>query len=194
MSSIILQPTAAAQWQTLVKEAESSSHLLLSEDLESYLVFLLIRFTNKPEVAKSVLALEFLQSAETTGEKQRDGLREVGDKCLLFAGLFPGRAQRRRVRISYFVQLGQNAYATLANYCQQNLAELYKALGQDFVSLMDVLHVVRELSSEAEPLTPLQAEELWQDTASPHALSVLRRSTKAIPVRFQHIAAKNSQH
>jgi len=194
MSHLILQPTATAQWQALVKEAEKSSHMLLHEDLESYLVFLLVRFTGKPEMAKSVLALEFLHGAQAVGQQQQEELRDVGDKCLLTAGLFPGRAIRKRVRISYFVQLGQNAYAALAVNSKQTLAELYKALEEGFVSLMDVLHVVRELSDDANSLTLLQAEELWQDTASQHALSVLRRGSQGTPIRRIDALVKKWSH
>src|SRR5437899_10481277 len=113
MSRLIIQPTEIAQWQELIKEAENSSQLVLNEELESYLVFLLIRFTGQPQLAKSVLALEFLENSRCLGQKQQEELRNVGDKCLLISGLFPGRAQRRRVKISYFVQLGQNAYVAL---------------------------------------------------------------------------------
>ena len=194
MSRIILEPTATAQWQSLVKEAENSSKLLLNEELESYLVFLLIRFTEQTDLAKSVLALEFLENSRALSQKQKNELRDVGDKCLLISGLFPGRAQRRRVKISYFVDLGQDAYGLLSLHCKQELATLFRALGEGFVSLMDILHVVREISCESERLTPLQADELWQDTASPHALSVLKSYTKAIPVNIKNLDSKKQCH
>lgn len=181
MNTLILQPTVIADWQALVKEAEDASHYSLSEDLESYLVFLLMRFMGKPEIAKSVLALDFLHSLEQVGQQKKVlQLHEVGDKCLLFAGLFPGRAEQRHVRISYFVELGQSAYAELATLNKQKLAELYLALEEGFVMLMDVLHVIREFAGEQTGLTPLQAEELWCDTGSVHALTVLRRTTTAM--------------
>ncbi len=41
MGVLLLQPTTTAQWQSLVKDAESSSNLRLNNELESYLVFLL---------------------------------------------------------------------------------------------------------------------------------------------------------
>lgn len=180
MNALIIEPTAAAEWQTLVKEAENANHQTLSEDLESYLVFLLGRFTGKPEIANSVLALDFLHGLEQNGYKKIEQLRDVGDKALLFAGLFPGRAQQRRVHISYFVEIGQSSYTTLATYCRQTLAELYSELGKEFIALMDILHVIRELTDQTAGLTPLQAEELWSDTKSAHALAVLRRSTTGV--------------
>jgi len=176
MSSIVLQPTITAQWQALIKEAESLSHLALPEDLESYLVFLLMRFTEKPELARSVLGMEYLRAFEgMAGQGQGVRLQNVGDKCLLLAGLFPERAERKRVRISYFVELGQGAYASVADLSQTELAKLYHALCQGFVGLMDVLHAARELAGR--PLTPLQATELWNDVKSPHALLVLQQYT-----------------
>ena len=35
MGMFLLQPTAVAQWQALVKDAESSSNLRLNKELES---------------------------------------------------------------------------------------------------------------------------------------------------------------
>jgi len=182
MTGIVLQPTVLAEWQALVKEAENSSRLVLTEDLESYLVFLLMRFINHPEMADSVLALEFLRSIEKSGARQKDELRNVGDKCLLFAGLFPGRAEKRHVEISYFVELGQQAYANLSAISQQKLADLYKELGEEFVRLMDVLQTIRESASNTFCLTPLQAVDLWADTGSHHALSVFRKYSQAHPI------------
>ncbi len=179
MNSLILQPTTTAEWQALVKEAEQRGHVHLSEDLESYLIFLLIRFTGRPELIKSVVGMEFLQSSEALGQKKLEGLRDVGDKSLLLTGFFPGRAQSSHVRISYFVKIGQSAYAALATLNKQNLAKLYVELCQGFVVLMDVLHTIREQAGYSAGLTPLQAEELWSDLSSPHALEVLRRYTKS---------------
>jgi hypothetical protein len=178
MKPLILQPTETAQWQALVKEAEQHSHLTLSEDLESYLTFLLIRFTGKPEMAKSVLALDFLHSLEQAGSKKLAALRDVGDQSLLVAGFFPGRAQKKHVRISYFVKLGQNAYSSLADLSKQNIGKLYTELCEGFVGLMDLLQMIREQADATVALTPLQAEELWSDLASPHALAVLQRHTQ----------------
>jgi hypothetical protein len=179
MNALILHPTATAQWQALVHEAEHSCAVHLADELESYLVFLLMRFCDQPRLAASVLALEFLRSLEIKGLQSQTLLRDVGDKCLLFSGLFPGIAERRRVRISYFVHLGQSAYGTLAD---TSATPVFTALCERFVALMDILHAMRELAGTAS-LLPLQAQELWNDTGSPHALSVLRRHTSAVPLR-----------
>ncbi len=178
MSDLILGATITAQWQALIKEAETLNHKTLSEDLESYLVFLLIRFTEKPELAKSVLALEYLYSFDSP-TRQIIQLQDIGDKCLLLAGLFPERAERKRVKISYFIELGQGAYSSVANASKIELAKLYNALCHSFVGLMDTLHAARELAGKQ--LTPLQATSLWNDVKSEHALHILKQHTQALP-------------
>lgn len=183
MTSLILEPTITAQWHALIKDAENSSHLSLNEELESYLVFLLARFNTHPEMAKSVLGMEFLNSHYLTGRQQHEHLRDVGDKCLLFAGLFPGRAERRRVKVSYFVELGQSAYNVLGTLCKEKVAELYISLGEGFVALMDVLHAVRDQAND-NSLTLIQAIELWHDTHSPKALEMLRRHSQGLPLHL----------
>ncbi len=179
MSTIVLEPTIIAQWQALVKEAESAGRLVLPEDLESYLVFLLMRFMERPELAKSVLAMEYLWAFDSP-VLQAVRLQDVGDKCLLLAGLFPEQAARKRVQISYFVALGQGAYSAVASLSKIEMAKLYQALQQGFVELMDVLHVIRELAGQR--LTPLQAESLWSEVKSPHALRILQSYTGGLNI------------
>jgi hypothetical protein len=183
MNTLILSESSTAQWWRLVTEAEQKAQVNLSEDSESYLVFLLMRYSDNPEIMKSILAIDFLKSLNALGEKRLDMLREVGDKCLILSGLFPGRARSRRVRISYFVKLGQTAYSCLSQASSLAISKLYANLGEQFVGLMDVLHTMRELTSEQAFLDLLQAEELWQDTKSSHALKTLRASTQGFFLR-----------
>ena len=179
---IIVHPTPLAEWHALVNEAKKAASITLPEEIESYLVFLLMRFANSPEIVHSLLATDFLQSLGAIRRERLERLREVGDKCLLFAGLFPGRARRRRVRISYFVKLGQTAYSSLSEKRDLQIADLYANLCEQFVLLMDTLQTMRELKDQSTALDLLQAEELWADTRSQHALRTLRKTTQGFPV------------
>jgi len=176
METLILHPTATAQWQALVDEAERLSSIQLSEELESYVVFLLMRFSEHPEMVGNIIATEFLENL-THLKQTQEGLREVGDKCLLYAGLFPGNARRRRVRISYYVNLGQSAYGSLSESYINSFSKLFASLSNHFVGIMDIMHAMRELTKNEFSLDLLQAEELWSDTHSKHALQVLKSKT-----------------
>jgi hypothetical protein len=179
MSSLLLQPTPTAQWQALLHEAQTAARCRLETDLESYLVFLLIRFTDRPELADAVLALEFLNSVTTPGRLGQDRLRDVGDQCLLYSGLFPRQAERRHVQLSYFVDMGRTAYQQLSDTTEHDADGLYAHLAQGFVSLMDVLHMVRELGTGHSALDPLMAAESWSESGSEYALRALRQVTDA---------------
>lgn len=189
MEKIIIQPSSTAEWHTLVTEAKKVAAPSLAEEMESYLVFLLMRFVTHPDIVQSILATDFLQSLNQIRRERLEKLREVGDKCLLLAGLFPGRARRRRVRISYFVKLGQTAYSSLSDQRnQQEKSDLYGHLCTQFVLLMDLLQTMRELDNSSKALDLFQAEELWADTKSQHALKILRQATQAfsLPSSFNN--------
>lgn len=185
MTQLILNPTATAQWLELVEDAENSCHINLDEDVKSYLVFLLMRYIGTGELASNIMALEYLNNIHLRGQLGEQRISAVGDKCLLFSGLFPGRAQRRRVRISYYVQLGSAAYARLGQVLAGARAELYDHLAEQFVLLMDILHATRELGQQLPSLEALQAMEVWEDTGSTHARETLKHYTQATPVYRQ---------
>jgi len=175
MSHLVIHPTPTAQWHALVNEAQIAAQCQLDEDLESYLVFLLMRFTTRPEMHSRIMAAEFLEECQSPNNHQHERWRDIGDHCLLFSGLFPQQAQRRLVSLGYFIALGQNAYSQIAdsnNHPEMGShSELYNDLANDFVLLMDILHSIRTLRHDNDPLLqPLQAYELWMQTGSQHAL------------------------
>jgi hypothetical protein len=181
MAKLILEPTAQAQWQALLQEAQSACDRQLDETLESYLVFLLMRFADKPHCTARIMAEDFLGSQQLRGEQRADSLRRVGDHCLLFSGLFPQLAERRLVRISYFVNIGRSSYRQLADVLDRSWSSVYLSLSEAFIILMDVLHAMRELDGESV-LTPLQAMDLWQETGSRRCYRQVCDGGRVIPI------------
>lgn len=165
MRQLILEPTIQAQWQKLVHEAQSACDRELDETLESYLVFLLMRFTDKPHCMSRLMAEDYLNSQAASGGQRVERLRDVGDHCLLFSGLFPQLAEHRLVRVSYFVNLGQSSYQQLSGLLDRGWSSVYQHLSEAFVVLMDILQAMRGLDGRPA-LTPLQALDLWSDTGS----------------------------
>ena len=183
MARLILEPTSQAQWLRLLHEAESACHRQLDENLESYLVFLLMRYTVKPQCTDRIMASDYLESQLLPGEQRIGRLRDVGDHCLLFSGMFPQLAERRMVRVSYFVTLGRSSYRQLSDVLDRGWATVYQHLSEAFIVLMDVLHAMRELGGEAV-LTPLQVMDLWADTGSRRCYERICGNGKTIPAIF----------
>ncbi len=179
MKQLLLEPTATAQWQTLVCEAELACHRQLGPELQSYLVFLLMRFVDRPELAGAVMDTEYLRGTQSSGQVRVARLREVGDQCLLYSGLFPKRAERKLVRVSYFVDLGRSAYDELAHALARRSAEMYELLSAAFVVLMEVLQAMRAMGGDV--LGPLHGVELWQDTGSLRGLQELALVSDGFP-------------
>jgi hypothetical protein len=176
---LLMNTTAFGLWFDVIHEAESTCEITLKQELEIYLANLLVRYTSKPQMIKSTLAANFLESIEKQSHQRELGLQEVGDVCLLYSGFFPGLAQKKLVKISYFTNLGQSAYANIST--KRN--DLFGLLAQQFVSLMDVLQSIRLYSKDSLDLLPIQAYELWTETNSKRALSVLKQYTSAIPIQ-----------
>jgi hypothetical protein len=147
MSNLILHPTDMSQWHALVNEAEVATCLELTENTESYLVFLLMRFSQATQLIESVIALDFLESTHAIGTRQVSLLRDVGDKSLLFCGLFPGMAEKRHVRLDYFTGMGKAAYLSVSELEESDSAELYFQLSAEFLEMQHVLQAMRGVYS-----------------------------------------------
>jgi hypothetical protein len=160
MADILTRESATALWQELVRDAESKAGRTLGEDLESYLVFTLMRHYRDAPLAHRVVAIEWLEALQREGRPRRDELRDVGDRCLLIAGLYPELAQRRRVPLEYFIDVGRSAYDQLACELRAALAELYAQLARGFAQLVRVLVEVRRLSGEWRGLAPIDRHAL----------------------------------
>lgn len=162
MTTIVTQPTSTALWHALIVDAEQACKHPLDAEMQSYLVFLLMRFTQDHGFAAKILAMEFMQGMQAGGQVKQVKLREVADSCLLTTGLFPQQAQRRRVSLSYYMDLGRSAYLQLALAGSTAMAEVYHQLARHFAALMDILHAVREFGGKQAIGLPLDLHELWQ--------------------------------
>lgn len=162
-------------WQDVIKHAEGRCSIALREELETYLISLLIRYTNKPEVAKQIFATAYFEAFRLHQNERKTSLQHVGDQCLLFAGLYPHVAEKRHVKISYFVDMGRSAYAGVSGKAH----DLYWTLAFQFVALMDVLQSIRQYPD----LLPLEAYEQWEEVGSQRALQILREYTQAMPIK-----------
>jgi hypothetical protein len=180
MTALVLQPTDTAQWHALVTDAQHACRQHLDEPLESYLVCMLMRFTKRADLLARAMALELLDAQAGDSAQQPDMLRDVGDKCLLLSGFFPRLAERRLVRVSYFVRLGRSAYHQLAALVDRRSDHLYAQLGEAFVVVMDVLQAMRGLSGQPV-MGALAAAELWADTGSCGAYQALVETTSCTP-------------
>lgn len=169
--SLLTNESTSLLWQRVLKDAQKDCAVHLEQELESYLIALLNRYTNQPDITRHVFAKSFLEAMQQQDHLRNHSLQQVGDQCLLYAGLFPRAAARRLVKIGYFVDLGRSAYAAVSG----KASELYGELALEFVLLMDVLQSIRP-----DTLTPVEAHEQWESVGSQRALRMLSQYYEVI--------------
>lgn len=151
----VRQGAPAELWQALLREAGERIGEPLDEPRESYLVFVLLRHQRDERLLARIQAMEWLYAQEQSGQVRRDALRDVGDRCLLIAGLYPNLAARRRVSTDYFIELGRSAYFGVADTGRSAYAALFEQLAQSYRVLVRTLRAVRK---DAPPLlAPISA-------------------------------------
>ena len=138
-------------WQALVHEAGQRTGHPLDETRESYLVFLLLRFQRDAQLLAHTHGVDWLDALELAGTARGDALRDVGDRCLLVAGLFPDVAERRRVSVGYYIDIGRAAYQGVADAGRRATAALYEQLAQSYRELVRTLSAMRRLESAMLP-------------------------------------------
>ena len=126
-------------WQELVHDGERHAGVELGESVQSYLVFVLMRYLRDGALAAHVLALDWLDASERTGQARADALRDVGDRCLLIAGRFPRLAEKRHVGPAYFSNLGCGAYLGVAEAARAGYSALFAELARAFDAMVSVL-------------------------------------------------------
>lgn len=138
------QKSRIYEWYQLLSEARLRTGFALHENIESYLILTLDHYTSDLQLPNQVLALDFLEGFNHKGREALDRLRSTGDRCLILAGLFPDRARRFNLKSQYFIDIGQQAYHTLASRSVLHYdPDLFDALCREFVMLTQLLLAMR---------------------------------------------------
>lgn len=144
-------------WHDLVREGEERVRTPLPEIIESYLVFMLQRHQGDAVLGGRTIALDWLGGMEFAGRERADALRDVGDRCLLIAGLFPRLAHRRNVQPGYYAALGQAAYGEVAVVTRTGYAELFAQLAKAFDAMLRVLRGLSARPGVRDAVLPVPA-------------------------------------
>jgi hypothetical protein len=91
---------------------------------------------------------------------------QTGDLSLFISGFFADSLNRSLVDISYYIQLGECAYASLARRGDPALGDVFDELAGKFSACADVLGEVSERSALASNSDVLRLYEKWPRTRS----------------------------
>lgn len=152
---MIHEGTSVSLWTELIKEGEAKTNITLSENEESYIVFMLQRFLRKTEFASLPFAISYLESLLLDSKNyQRAVLNDTADASLIMAGFFPERAKRLCVSSSYFMQISRSCFLELATICDyfkhRGESSLYREVGMNIPNLAAVLYSVKNKPAEKD--------------------------------------------
>ncbi len=191
MVSNEIQLAEMAGWRALLTEAQHVARVYLAPAIEDYLLRLLYQAVGQRGSGIEDEAQTFVERLAQRRQNAVHQLLAVGDESLLYAGLFPEQVIRKGIPITYFVQVGVNAYREFAGTQSGSSAGItYATLANQFVDLLDVLHTLRELQQDTPCIDPMNAYQLWREVGSAHAWQVLRQFTSASPSSH----ATNARH
>ena len=170
MAEALLRNESPAEYfKELVDTAMEHQRLAVRDLTSFYLVNLLTGFVHvEPSTTASdePLGIRLARALQTGGSRQRDGLREVGDRSLFISGFFADSLNRSLVDIDYYIQLGECAYASLARHGDPTFGEVFDELAGKFPACVDVLGEVSERSALASNSDVLRLYEKWLRTRS----------------------------
>ncbi|MGE0384416.1 MAG: hypothetical protein AB7Q97_06760 [Gammaproteobacteria bacterium] len=170
-----------APWHALITVAEAQEQHCLAPDLSGYLATMLLRYIGRPEFLHDACARQYIGTALAGDQMPHQSLRDLADRCLLFAGLFPDMVLQGGTPVRRYVELGRGAYERLGG-----AGGIYARVCEHFVELMDVLQSIREMQAAGPNLDPLATYDLWSSTGSRHAWRNLVTRNGALPVLDEH--------
>lgn len=137
----------------LVQRAQTHLPYSISENTESYIVFMLsdlasgcTRYTNEPlfEIFRHAIEIDHPESFKE--------FRRLGDHSLITLSIFPDNVHRRNVSKDYFRSMGQMGYNRAGEIAEKVFDRDFKYLYQE---LADSFRAVESIIRRARGLTPL---------------------------------------
>ena len=181
MLSPELHIAETAGWRALLTHAQIAGGVCVSPAVEEHMISMPFRQVGA-QLTEADLDIDLIDQLEQMITGNTANLAVIGDQCLVLAGLLPEHAIAKGIPVTYFVQLGRNAYR---DYASKHHAKLQALLSEEFVLAMDTLQTVRLLQSGEPCIDGFNAYHLWRELGSSHGWRVLRGLTAALPGGYE---------
>ena len=124
----------------VVLEGECRAGVTLSQEVESYLVHVIARYFDKPNVNKDPIAIKMLSAMNLPKSQKRQKLQEVAEECLLIDGLKLNH--RKWPSRKYFSDMGKIALEHRA-YSDRPPELYYEKIANHFEEMSYILNNIR---------------------------------------------------
>ncbi|MGV3620608.1 MAG: hypothetical protein ACO1OB_07310 [Archangium sp.] len=183
MSQLVLSGSLKEFFRLMVGEVVKRQGVSIEEVTEFYVVNLLSEYAQAERLFdKEVnghrehepLAMLYHRALQQDRDEKIRTLRRLGDVSLYTAGYFNSSLNDRAVGADYYMQMGRNAYAALADISANNFAGVYQELCIKFSALVEVLEEISARGLAANgPEGQLRVFQSWQRTGNDRLEAVL---------------------
>jgi len=125
----------------IVLEGEYKAGITLDHETEAYVVQLMARYIDRPELNKEPVATKMLSGLQMPADKKRAVLKNVADECLLINGLELGRTKWPTE--NYYIDMGRLAYSNVA-YIERPPEMFYEDLAKKFTIISKVIRKTKQ--------------------------------------------------
>ena len=174
-------------FKVLVLEGLDQSGVQVSTSVKNYLtnllqfyifsdhLFLEISSSGKKRI--KTLAEMYLNGCDST-VNVKNSLKELGDTSLYVSGFFGEYLKRKLISVNYYIEMGQQAYETLADFHSQ---ELFKEMSARFKDLTFVLFYIQKHQSPVPYVMSLM--DRYLETGCPKSAEALNKKGINIPFK-----------
>ena len=124
----------------IVLESEYKLGVNLDHETEAYVVQLVARYIDRPNINKDPIATKMLSGMQMPKEQKKSVLKEVADECLLIDGLSLGKNRWPSVR--YYQDIGKIAYSNVA-YITNPPETFFEELASNFSLISTVIGKIK---------------------------------------------------
>jgi hypothetical protein len=174
-SNLLIQPDDF--FTEAVTDALKSRKISHSPLANEYLVKLLTHYifadnlfdetTDGGKKTRSTLAELYLKAMNSETNVRYDLLKKLGDTSLYITGFFSESLNRKVVDVSYYVNMGESAFHSLANTVNEEAySNLYKDFSKHFVKYMEALNYISKQTNLQKDSNLLKLYENYQKTGS----------------------------
>lgn len=192
MSTLVLSSSLKEFFRLLVGEAVSRQKVTLAEVTEFYVVNLLSEFAAAEKLFTEELggkrdheplAMLYHRALQQDRDEKIRTLRRLGDVSLYTAGFFSDSLKDRVVGPDYYVQMGGQAYAQLAQLAgPSSFASVYWELHSKFRVLVEVLEEIAARGQAAQgPAGQMRVFESYARSGSERLERVLVDAGLPVP-------------
>lgn len=183
---IIATENVRDYFQQSVNDAIANQQVSAAPRTTDYVVELLVSYTRSERLFEMTpegkrltpLAMLYFEALHAESQSARNrSLQRLGDVALFITGLFADSLHRKLVDVDYYIAMGGNAYAYLADNLRSSetvTRDVFEELADKFVNFVDVLMEVAEQARPACQSDVLKLYELWVKTGSQRAAGQLR--------------------